>query len=225
MASVAASRACRSNPWWKWTDTRSVEIVRKCRWGGNEAARTAFGAAGRRRSAATSARRRAALPGIPLQRSTRPEHDRRCGPTLPVLHSPPRPRHRSRRPGVALHGSRQHDEAESGHDVHRRAGNLRAGPGKLGVRHEDTLAVGEGGCESLGGSWSGTPEDPGPVVRARDGGSRACGRPRSDAPRRRPRPRSRWRRRGPRGAPRSRSSPPSPDDRARTPHRWRLPPP
>ena len=33
-------------------------------------------------------------------------------------------------------------------------------PGELGIRHEDTLAVTEGGCENLGGSWSGPPEDP-----------------------------------------------------------------
>ena len=33
-------------------------------------------------------------------------------------------------------------------------------PGELGIRHEDTLIVTEEGCENLGGSWSGTPEDP-----------------------------------------------------------------
>jgi Xaa-Pro aminopeptidase len=33
-------------------------------------------------------------------------------------------------------------------------------PGELGIRHEDTLVVTEEGCENLGGSWSGPPEDP-----------------------------------------------------------------
>jgi Xaa-Pro dipeptidase len=33
-------------------------------------------------------------------------------------------------------------------------------PGELGIRHEDTLIVTEDGCDNLGGSWSGTPEDP-----------------------------------------------------------------
>jgi len=33
-------------------------------------------------------------------------------------------------------------------------------PGELGIRHEDTLIVTEGGCDNLGGAWSGTPEDP-----------------------------------------------------------------
>jgi Xaa-Pro dipeptidase len=33
-------------------------------------------------------------------------------------------------------------------------------PGELGIRHEDTLIVTKDGCDNLGGSWSGTPEDP-----------------------------------------------------------------
>jgi Xaa-Pro dipeptidase len=33
-------------------------------------------------------------------------------------------------------------------------------PGELGIRHEDTLAVTENGCENLAPKWSGTPEDP-----------------------------------------------------------------
>jgi Xaa-Pro dipeptidase len=33
-------------------------------------------------------------------------------------------------------------------------------PGELGIRHEDTLVVTAEGCENLGGSWSGSPEDP-----------------------------------------------------------------
>jgi Xaa-Pro dipeptidase len=33
-------------------------------------------------------------------------------------------------------------------------------PGELGIRHEDTLAVTESGCENLGPKWSGTPEEP-----------------------------------------------------------------
>jgi Xaa-Pro dipeptidase len=33
-------------------------------------------------------------------------------------------------------------------------------PGELGVRHEDTLAVTEDGCENLGGPWTGPPDDP-----------------------------------------------------------------
>jgi Xaa-Pro dipeptidase len=33
-------------------------------------------------------------------------------------------------------------------------------PGELGVRHEDTLAVTEEGCENLGGPWTGPPEEP-----------------------------------------------------------------
>jgi Xaa-Pro dipeptidase len=33
-------------------------------------------------------------------------------------------------------------------------------PGELGVRHEDTVAVTESGCENLCPKWSGTPEDP-----------------------------------------------------------------
>jgi Xaa-Pro dipeptidase len=33
-------------------------------------------------------------------------------------------------------------------------------PGELGIRHEDTLAVTENGCENLAPKWSGTPEEP-----------------------------------------------------------------
>jgi len=33
-------------------------------------------------------------------------------------------------------------------------------PGELGVRHEDTVAVTESGCENLVPRWSGTPEEP-----------------------------------------------------------------
>jgi Xaa-Pro dipeptidase len=33
-------------------------------------------------------------------------------------------------------------------------------PGELGIRHEDTLAATENGCENLVPKWSGTPEDP-----------------------------------------------------------------
>jgi Xaa-Pro dipeptidase len=33
-------------------------------------------------------------------------------------------------------------------------------PGELGIRHEDTVAVTESGCENLAPKWSGTPEDP-----------------------------------------------------------------
>ena len=33
-------------------------------------------------------------------------------------------------------------------------------PGELGIRHEDTVAVTESGCENLGPKWSGTPEEP-----------------------------------------------------------------
>jgi len=33
-------------------------------------------------------------------------------------------------------------------------------PGELGIRHEDTVAVTENGCENLAPKWSGTPEDP-----------------------------------------------------------------
>jgi Xaa-Pro dipeptidase len=36
-------------------------------------------------------------------------------------------------------------------------------PGELGIRHEDTVAVTENGCENLAPKWSGTPEDPAPV--------------------------------------------------------------
>jgi Xaa-Pro dipeptidase len=32
--------------------------------------------------------------------------------------------------------------------------------GELGIRHEDTVAVTESGCENLGPKWSGTPEEP-----------------------------------------------------------------
>ena len=31
-------------------------------------------------------------------------------------------------------------------------------PGELGIRHEDTVAVTENGCENLAPKWSGTPE-------------------------------------------------------------------
>jgi Xaa-Pro aminopeptidase len=30
----------------------------------------------------------------------------------------------------------------------------------LGIRHEDTVAVTENGCENLAPKWSGTPEEP-----------------------------------------------------------------
>jgi Xaa-Pro dipeptidase len=33
-------------------------------------------------------------------------------------------------------------------------------PGELGIRHEDTVAVTESGCENLGPRWPGTPEEP-----------------------------------------------------------------
>ncbi|HEX9188497.1 MAG TPA: Xaa-Pro peptidase family protein [Vicinamibacteria bacterium] len=33
-------------------------------------------------------------------------------------------------------------------------------PGELGIRHEDTVAVTESGCENLCPKWSGTPEEP-----------------------------------------------------------------
>jgi len=33
-------------------------------------------------------------------------------------------------------------------------------PGELGIRHEDTVAVTEAGCENLGRKWSGSPEEP-----------------------------------------------------------------
>ena len=33
-------------------------------------------------------------------------------------------------------------------------------PGEMGVRHEDTVAVTESGCENLAPKWSGTPEEP-----------------------------------------------------------------
>jgi Xaa-Pro dipeptidase len=33
-------------------------------------------------------------------------------------------------------------------------------PGELGIRHEDTVAVTESGCENLVPKWSGTPEEP-----------------------------------------------------------------
>jgi Xaa-Pro dipeptidase len=33
-------------------------------------------------------------------------------------------------------------------------------PGELGIRHEDTVAVTESGCENLAPKWSGTPEEP-----------------------------------------------------------------
>ena len=33
-------------------------------------------------------------------------------------------------------------------------------PGELGIRHEDTVAVTAEGCENLGPSWTGTPEQP-----------------------------------------------------------------
>jgi Xaa-Pro aminopeptidase len=33
-------------------------------------------------------------------------------------------------------------------------------PGEMGIRHEDTVAVTEGGCENLAPKWSGTPEEP-----------------------------------------------------------------
>ncbi len=33
-------------------------------------------------------------------------------------------------------------------------------PGELGIRHEDTVAVTESGCENLAPRWSGNPEEP-----------------------------------------------------------------
>jgi Xaa-Pro aminopeptidase len=33
-------------------------------------------------------------------------------------------------------------------------------PGELGIRHEDTVAVTENGCENLAPKWSGTAEEP-----------------------------------------------------------------
>lgn len=33
-------------------------------------------------------------------------------------------------------------------------------PGELGIRHEDTVAVTENGCENLAPRWSGTPGEP-----------------------------------------------------------------
>jgi Xaa-Pro dipeptidase len=33
-------------------------------------------------------------------------------------------------------------------------------PGELGIRHEDTVAVTESGCENLAPKWSGTPGEP-----------------------------------------------------------------
>jgi Xaa-Pro dipeptidase len=33
-------------------------------------------------------------------------------------------------------------------------------PGELGIRHEDTLAATEDGCENLAAKWTGTPEEP-----------------------------------------------------------------
>ena len=33
-------------------------------------------------------------------------------------------------------------------------------PGELGIRHEDTVAVTESGCENLAPKWAGTPEEP-----------------------------------------------------------------
>jgi len=44
-------------------------------------------------------------------------------------------------------------------------------PGELGIRHEDTLAVTENGCENLCPRWSGTPEEPA-VVSATPASSR-----------------------------------------------------
>jgi Xaa-Pro aminopeptidase len=32
--------------------------------------------------------------------------------------------------------------------------------GELGIRHEDTVAVTNTGCENLAPEWSGTPEEP-----------------------------------------------------------------
>ena len=32
--------------------------------------------------------------------------------------------------------------------------------GELGIRHEDTVAVTESGCENLAPKWSGSPEEP-----------------------------------------------------------------
>jgi hypothetical protein len=32
--------------------------------------------------------------------------------------------------------------------------------GQSGIRHEDTVAVTENGCENLAPKWSGTPEEP-----------------------------------------------------------------
>jgi Xaa-Pro dipeptidase len=36
-------------------------------------------------------------------------------------------------------------------------------PGEMGIRHEDTVAVTENGCENLAPKWSGTPEEPAAV--------------------------------------------------------------
>ncbi len=55
--------------------------------------------------------------------------------------------------------------------VHGNATKLRAGitftdepgiyiPGEMGIRHEDTVAVTENGCENLSPRWTGTPEEP-----------------------------------------------------------------
>ena len=33
-------------------------------------------------------------------------------------------------------------------------------PGELGIRHEDTVAITENGCENPGPRWSGSPEEP-----------------------------------------------------------------
>ncbi len=55
--------------------------------------------------------------------------------------------------------------------VHGNATRLRAGttftdepgiyiPGEMGIRHEDTVAVTENGCENLSPKWTGTPEEP-----------------------------------------------------------------
>jgi Xaa-Pro aminopeptidase len=52
---------------------------------------------------------------------------------------------------------------DSGH--HAQGYTETAGPpgdakGELGIRHEDTVAVTESGCENLCPKWSGTPEEP-----------------------------------------------------------------
>jgi hypothetical protein len=51
-----------------------------------------------------------------------------------------------------------------GKKSHRGADRLgRRAPdtyGESGIRHEDTLAVTESGCENLCPRWSGTPEEP-----------------------------------------------------------------